>query len=562
MIQVNCLHCGLSIYVPPTVQGKKGVCFNCGQPIRVPVTHNPIKRNDLVYEKGDRVTDRYIIEERIGKGGMGVVYRAHDTLIDETVALKFMNPRMLRTQRGQQLFIQEAQIARKLRHENIVAVHDVNWTADGILYLSMEFVNGQSLRDMLRKHRSDRKLVEVRLAIAISRQILSALEFAHRTVIHRDMKPENVMLMTAERVKVLDFGLAQAVHDALSQEGESQQSDKQKRVIGTLAYTAPEQRKMEAVDLRADIFAVGLMLHELFTLRTPMDEPVMVGQVRNDVSPSLLGVLDKALMEEKERRWQSAREFREALMKAFEDSYNPARSSQIIMVKDRAEQASTENMVYLEGGSFLMGYNEVREEAPEQEMTVEPFWMDIYPVTVKEYRKFIEETGAPEPKYWRDPQFNGPNQPVVGVSWLQARAYAEWAGKLLPTEVQWEFAARGKENRRYPWGNLQPDPTLCNFNDYLGMPSMVTMHEEGRTPDGIYDLGGNVMEWTLDAFLPYAHLRQNPQAAENVPRKVARGGCWSSRAEDIRTTSRKGPFMESQLATLGFRCVVPVNRAG
>jgi serine/threonine protein kinase len=558
MIQVTCLHCGLNIYVPPTVQGKNGVCFNCGKPLRVPITQNPIKKNDLVYETGDRVTDRYVIEERIGKGGMGVVYRAHDTLIDEVVALKFMNPKMLRTRKGQQLFIQEAQIARKLRHENIVAVHDVNWTADGILYLSMEYVKGQSLREYLRKHRTERKLIDVRLALAITHQVLTALEFAHRTVIHRDIKPENIMLMAAERIKVLDFGLAKAVHDALFEENNLSQEEKNKRVVGTLAYAAPEQRKHDAVDLRADIYSVGLLLHELLTLRTPFDEPVMIGQVRNDVPPSMLAVADKAVMEEKERRWQSAGEFREAMTKALEETYK-VRTSQIIVLKNRVEQASTDNMVYLEGGSFLMGNNDVREEAPEEEVHVDPFWMDIYPVTVKEYAKFLQATGSPEPKFWKDPQYNGPNQPVVGVSYMQAEAYAEWAGKSLPTEPQWEFAARGKENRRYPWGNLQPDPTICNFRDYLGMPSIVTMHEDGRTPQGIYDLAGNVMEWTRDAYLSYAILRQNPQAAENVPRRVARGGCWSSKAEDITTTARKGPFMESQLATLGFRCVISVG---
>jgi len=558
MIQVICSHCGLRILVPPTVQGKRGVCFNCGQPLEIPSALSLSKRASLAFERGDRVAERYVIEEPVGQGGMGVVYRAHDTLVDETVALKFMNPSMLRTEKGQRLFIQEAQIARRLRHENIVAVHDVSWTNEGILYLSMEFAQGQSLRNLLRRHRNERRLVDVRLAVTYLKQILAALEFAHRTVVHRDMKPENVMLLASERVKVLDFGLAKAVHEEFLEAGGETEPKRPKRMVGTLAYAAPEQKRLQAVDLRADIYAVGLLMHELLTLRTPMDEPVTVERVRNDVSPSLLAVLKKALAEGKEKRWQSAREFRVALHDAFEESYR--RGVTQIEVDGRAEQVSTKGMVCLEGGNFLMGNNEVREEAPEHEVHVEAFWMDACPVTVEQYEAYLKATGNPEPKFWHDPQYNGPKQPVVGVSWAEANAYAQWAGKSLPTEVQWEFAARGKENRRYPWGNLPPDTTLVNFADYLGMPSIVTMHEDGRSPDGIYDLAGNVMEWTLDAFVPYNAAHQKQEIHSNEPRRVVRGGCFSSPRDDLTCTARKGLFPEAHLVTVGFRCVLKAEK--
>lgn len=555
MIQVVCANCGLRILVPPSVQGKTGLCFNCHQPMLVPGAPAPARKH-LDYQLGDRISDRYVIETQIGKGGMGVVYRAHDSLVEETVALKFMNPEMLRTEKGQQLFIREAQIARRLRHENIVAVHDVSWTHDGILYLSMEYAEGQSLRAFLRKHRVERRLIDVRLTVTFLRQILAALEFAHRTVIHRDIKPENVMILSGERLKVLDFGLAKAAHEEFLKE-HPESLDSPRRVVGTLAYAAPEQRMKQPVDLRADIYAVGLLMHELFTLRTPMDEPVTVPGVRNDVSPSLLAVLAKSLAESKEQRWQSAGEFRGALEKAFEDSYR--KPVEHIYVANRAEPASTQDMVFLEGGNFLMGNNDVREEAPEEEVYVDPFWMDTYPVTVAQYRKFIDATGAPEPKFWRDPQYNGPNQPVIGVTWAEACAYAAWLGKSLPTETQWEFAARGKENRRFPWGSLPPDTTLANFGDYLGMPSIVTMHDGGRTPEGIYDLAGNIMEWTLDHYLSYAVLRRNPQAMANPPLRSVRGGCWSSPVQALKCTARKGLFPETRANTVGFRCVLKAD---
>ncbi|MBX3176641.1 MAG: SUMF1/EgtB/PvdO family nonheme iron enzyme [Candidatus Hydrogenedentes bacterium] len=542
--------------VPPTVQGKQGVCFNCGQPLRIPSAGDVSRHLNLQFELGDKIADRYVIEEYIGRGGMGVVYRSHDTLVDETVALKFMNPKLLKTSKGKRLFIQEAQIARRLRHENIVAVHDVSWTNEGILYLSMEFAEGQSLRSYLRKHRQERRFVDVRLSVTYLTQILRALENAHRTVIHRDIKPENLILMPGERIKVLDFGLAKAVQEEfLKSDTEEQQAT---NVIGTLAYTAPEQRRGFQVDPRTDIYAVGLVFHELLTLRTPMDEPVTVEQVRQDVSPSLLQVLKRALHPEKEHRWQNAREFRRALEQAFNESYRRLTEQIEVVATDRGD-VSTENMVYMEGGNFLMGNDAIRESAPEAEVHVAPFWIDAYPVTVKEYQAYREATGAPEPKLWRDPNFNGPDQPVVGVSWQDAQKYADWAGKRLPTEAQWEFAARGKDNRKYPWGNLPPDTTRCNFGDYLGMPSIVTMHEDGRTPDNVYDMAGNVMEWMLDPFIPYKQIRQEPDIILDAPRRVVRGGCFNSPVDELINYVRRGLFPESQLPTVGFRCVLPAK---
>ncbi len=541
--------------VPPTVQGKQGLCFNCGQPLSIPSAKDVARHANLQFELGDKVADRYVIEEHVGKGGMGVVYRAHDTLVDETVALKFMNPKLLRTSKGKRLFIQEAQIARRLRHENIVAVHDVSWTNEGILYLSMEFAEGKSLRAFLRKQRQDRKHVDVRLCVTFVTQMLRALENAHRTVIHRDIKPENLILLAGERIKVLDFGLAKAVQEEFIKTELNE--NKSNQIVGTLAYAAPEQRQRQTVDPRSDIYAVGLVFHELLTLRTPMDEAVTVEQVREDVAPSLIQVLKRALHEEKEQRWQTAREFRRALEASFNDSYR--RLTERIEVNTERGAISTENMVFMEGGNFLMGNDSLRESAPEEEVYVAPFWIDAYPVTVNDYTVYMKATGVPEPKFWRDPQYNGPDQPVIGLTWQDAQRYADWAGKRLPTENQWEFAARGKENRAYPWGTLPPDTTRCNFDDYLGMPSIVTMHEDGHSPDNVHDLAGNVMEWTLDPFIPYKKIRQEPDIVLDAPRRAVRGGCFSSPQEDLRTFVRRGIFPETQLPTVGFRCVLPAE---
>jgi len=328
-------------------------------------------------------------------------------------------------------------------------------------------------------------------------------------------------------------------------------------VIGTWAYASPEQKKRQHVDSRADLYAVGLIFHELLTLRTPTDQPTKVARVRNDVSPSLLTVHDRALAEEREDRWRNAGEFRQALLDAFEQSYRGVSAPAV--KTDDGKSVSTEGMVYLEGGSFLMGCDEVVEEAPEFEAHVRAFYIDRYPVTVGQYGEFLEATGHAEPRFWEAKELSGDQQPVVGVSLEDARAYAAWCGKQLPTEAQWEFAARGRENRLHPWGKSEPDPNWCNFGDYLGMPSIVTMHQEGATPDGVCDLGGNVYEWTCDPFLPYAEKRGSDGEAKTAPRCAVRGGCWNSSADEIRCSHRQGLFPETKAPTVGFRCVLPAK---
>lgn len=511
------------------------------------------KIRDLAFAPGERIANRYSIDERIGQGGMGVVYRAKDTLVEEEVALKFMRPHLLRTQKGLTTFVQEAQIARRLRHDNIVAVHDISWTSEGVLFLSMEFLKGQSLRGLLRRQRQERKLLDVRFAITVATSILSALDHAHRTVVHRDLKPENIMILPGEHVKVLDFGLAMAIEEEPSREPHARPQS------GTWAYAAPEQKRHHPVDFRADLYTLGLILYELLTLRTPIDEQIPIPSIRRDVAPSIVEILNCATSLERGERWPSAALFRQALLQAFDQSYRAAVATQ--SVHTSTGQASTEGMVYLEGGSFLMGNDAITEEAPQFETRLDPFYIDRYPVTVRQYKAFLDATGREAPRYWDDPNCGGPNQPVVGVSWEEANAYAAWAGKRLPTEAQWEFAARGKENRLYPWGHLEPDTNHCNYRDYLSMPSIVSMHAEGKTPEDVYDLAGNVYEWTLDPFVPYATALQGRMDESKTPLRSVRGGCWNSPAKDMRCAHRKGLFPESRLNTVGFRCVLPAQAA-
>ncbi|MCL4691808.1 MAG: SUMF1/EgtB/PvdO family nonheme iron enzyme [Candidatus Hydrogenedentes bacterium] len=534
------------------------MCFGCGARLLVPHTANGDRELDLQFEPGHRISDRYVIEAPIGKGGMGMVYRAHDTLMNERVALKFLDPRIVHTQKGVKLFIQEAQVARRLRHENVVAVHDVSATPEGILYISMEYLQGQSLRAFLRNCRNQRRLVDVRLAVTLTAQILAALDYAHRIVIHRDIKPENVMLLAGEHLKVLDFGLAKVVDEEclFTDKGPD---GKPTRVVGTEAYASPEQLRHAEIDSRADLYSVGLIFRELLNLRTPLDDFVEVTAVGAGVAPYRRGVIAKGGPIPRGDPWQTPGGLRANLLKAFDESYRATLKTRIEVEPGR--EVSTDGMVFLEGGSFLMGNNGIADEAPEFETTVEPFYIDAYPVTNAQFEEFLRATGRPNPKLWGIPDYRGADQPVIGVTWEDAAAYAAWAGKALPSEAQWEYAARGKENRKYPWGHQEPDAHKANYRDFLNMPSIVSMHEEGKTPDNVYDLAGNVYEWTADLFLPYDTARREAAARTGPPKRAIRGGSWRSKADELRCAARKGLFPESALPTVGFRCVLPIERA-
>lgn len=240
------------------------------------------------------------------------------------------------------------------------------------------------------------------------------------------------------------------------------------------------------------------------------------------------------------------------------------------------------------GGTFWMGSSDERDhpaydpsslpyERPPRRVTiVDAFWMSRHPVTNHDYRAFVEAVGHPHPPLWGDPDFNQPQQPVVGVDWHDARAFADWlctAGGLpafdsrvdLPTESEWEYAARGPGGRRYPWGSAEPEPERADYGRSSGGPHAVGGHPAGASPFGIEDLAGGVWEWCFDAwaddFSDWPEALSDPQReGEQSASRVVRGGSWLYPAQNLRTADRSwsGPRVRSRV--LGFRVVCRVSR--
>ncbi len=204
---------------------------------------------------GQLLDGRYLAEERLAGGGMGVVYRALDQRLDRPVALKVMHPGLAADPGFVARFSREAKAAARLSHPNVVAVYDQGGDGQQV-FLVMEYVAGRTLRDLL----NDRGALTLGEALEVFEPVLLALGAAHRAgLVHRDVKPENVLLSDDGRVKVADFGLARAVSTATSA------TATQGVLLGTVAYLAPEQVEHGVADARSDVYAAGLVLFELLT---------------------------------------------------------------------------------------------------------------------------------------------------------------------------------------------------------------------------------------------------------------------------------------------------------
>ena len=224
-------------------------------------------------------------------------------------------------------------------------------------------------------------------------------------------------------------------------------------------------------------------------------------------------------------------------------------------------------MMLVPAGEFVMGAHQEYEMAEKDERTthtvyLSAFSIDQYEVTTARYAKFIQETKRPAPKYWSEEALKQhERKPVVGVDWNDAAAYCAWVEKRLPTGAEWEKAARGTDQRLYPWGSEEPSRQWANFDHCCekGYEALteVGSFEQGKSPYGVYDMAGNVWEWVADRYDEGSYgtnPERNPTGRSSGEKRMVRGGAWDSTSAYVRSSYRLGLSPTFRLDNIGFRC--------
>jgi eukaryotic-like serine/threonine-protein kinase len=611
---------------------------------------------------------RYRLDRVIGSGGMGVVWQAWDPALERGLAIKLLRPEAT-SKLGSARLVREARALARLQHPNVIAIHDVGELA-GDLFIATELVDGESM-DRWQRGRAPGEL------IAAYAQAARGLAAAHRLgLVHRDVKPSNILVGRDGRVRVGDFGLATRAPDAAPTEpggGRPGTPDPSLTydgaVVGTPAYMAPEQRDGTPVDARADQFSLCLALAEALVGERPASDATAAELAARGIAAPWqaiarglatrpadrypdLGPLIAALAAWRDptERFASGDAVREPLaagnpgasVRAHPWRRRPVPRSRWAVVigaafavallayhrsgkarlppppigaafankarPDASAQASSalaaarcpEGMVPVSAGTFQMGSpNGVgdEDEHPQHQVTLSKYCIDKMEVTVEAYALCVAAkscSAAPITVRWggyseEQVKLYSPfcnvirddrqNHPINCVDWDQAKAYCAWAGKRLPTEAEWEYAARGSDGRKYPWGNGEPSATRLNAcgsecvamakrdlkldwakmyeaSDGSETTAPVGRFPDGASPFGALDMAGNVWEWTADWYSAYAGAAvTNPHGANTGEARVIRGGGWyANDAALVRAADRTRIRASYRHTHVGFRC--------
>jgi serine/threonine-protein kinase len=631
---------------------------------------------------GQILNNRYRIDELLGQGGMGAVYRAWDMNLDMTVAIK---ENLDTSPEAQKQFQREAHIVAHLSHPNLPRVSDHFFIPGQGQYLVMDFVEGEDLEQMLT--RTGCPLPEQQVLSWIM-HVCDALIYLHSQnppIIHRDIKPANIKITPQGQAILVDFGVAKVYDPNL-------RTTQGARAV-TSGYSPPEQYGRGSTDAQSDVYALGATLYTLLTGQEPPESidilaknsppPIPVTSVNSAVSPGVSNAITHAMQLEKTSRIINVDEFKAALTKnvslpverkdvkdargvpliqtvktssntlplewiliiicvflfaviililvfggVYSEknpiTYNPIsvlptdilpltttkisdtatpkpetatpiskptlnESTSGVSLPDRIVDNYSVSMALVPVGEFPMGSVDSDKQAesnekPQYPVYLDSFYIDIYEVTNALFTKFVEATGyrtdaeignsgwvlnlqlkkMEEIKGadWQHPRglssnLDGlTNHPVVQMSWNDAMAYCRWRGARLPTEAEWEQAARGGlVGALYPWGNEVPDCSRANYSSCVGNTNPVGSYAPNNY--GLYDMAGNVWEWVMDWYKTNYIMASswNPTGPETGDGRVLRGGSWGDVALELRAANRGAYYPASRQVFYGFRCV-------
>jgi serine/threonine-protein kinase len=522
---------------------------------------------------------KYELEEYLG-GGMSRVYRARDTVIGRTVAVKILTEEGREDQDVKARFLAEARTAGNISHDNILGIYDFGEDEEHRPFMVMEFLRGEDLRHAIKNgHTGD-----LRTKLQIALQLGRALEYIHsQKIIHRDLKPENVRLTGNGQVKLMDFGISKAEGLDLTRTG---------FMVGTPYYMAPEQVNGATVTPQADVYAFGVLLFELLTGKHPiagdsigrvfyaiLNEPLDLDELRQARVPDSLCQLvarctAKTPGDRPEGFGPICAELERALAIQEQLSIDQGAAT-LVMPERQPERPPTRRRIWLWPAAALAGIvvvasgwflgerpktaqpppvPSVSAPAPstpdgmvlvpagsfrfgekKEPVSLPAFYIDKTEVTNEAYLRFAGEMHHTLPEQF---PHNMPDYPVVNVTIEDARAFCSWAHKRLPTGQEWEKAARGMDGREFPWGD-GADPSRANLGTKMLRPANDFLN--GASPYGALQMVGNVWEFVGQAADP--------------GKLMIRGGSFNEPLQEHLIWDSKTVPADAKSWNIGFRCV-------
>lgn len=584
-------------------------------------------------QPGEVLATKYRIVRVIGRGGMGAVYEAESLQLGKRWALKELTPPIdeedeIRRYAAQ--FQAEARLLANLDHYGLPRVVDF-FEDHKHYFLVMDFIRGRDMEQVLRDHGS---VLDESVVLSWADEILDIVGYLHGLeppVIIRDIKPSNIMLTDAGRVKLIDFGIARLADKGL-------RTGTAIRGAGSPGFAPIEQYGGAGTDPRSDIYALGATLYFLLTGSAPLDsltclmngtDQPPISRFNPSVSERTQQAITAMMAMQPAQRLQDVLAVREALglgsrpgsstlpvpaaARAEPPPPPPVVStpsavasgmptqygagavmtdvapSAVAVTRPQAPVTRTHpvdesELLLVAEGEFWMGSapDDGREdEVPQMRLSLPAFYIGRYPVTFRQFERFVTETGWEARGEWRRFYVEGAHDhPVTCVTLYDVLAYCQWAGLRLPTEGELEKAARGSDGRRYPWGERW-DADRCN-NWMTERASALERRAalvhgrgtvpcgafpDGASPYGVLDLAGNVQEWTRTAYAPYPYDphdgRDAPLSLESVQMTwpyVLRAGDWSRHDRmDFRCAARFWSYPAVWSPKRGFRVAAPVE---
>jgi formylglycine-generating enzyme required for sulfatase activity len=525
---------------------------------------------------------RYQITRTIGQGGFGITYEAYDETLDTKVCIKelFVSGQNTRGANNSVLsqdvkdfsfedfvgrFIAEARQLARFSQPNIVSVRDI-FPANGTAYMVMEYIEGQTLKQYV----AGKGSLTTEQALPVFNQLLDAVETVHNAgMLHRDIKPDNIMIGAKNRLVLIDFGSARSFIEGKTSTHST---------ILTPGYAPIEQygsKKQRGA--YTDIYSLGATLYFMLTGSKPMDatdryseEMPAPHKLNPKISEQLGSAVMLAMEMKTEDRFQSVIDFRNGinLFEHREGSKNKptSKNEEKTKIKNQNHPSTYTNeygmeFILVEAGTFMMGANHDDTEAkddekPAHQVTLtESYYIGKYPITQAQWEKIMESN----PSHFVG--FN--NCPVENVNWYDVQEFVRKinskTGKMyrLPTEAEWEYVARGgKKSKGFKYSGGY-DLNKVGWFYYNSFTKTQPVGSKQANELGIFDMSGNVWEWCEDWYGNYTpQSNTNPKGTISGNSRVLRGGSWNFSPQFCRVTDRRNCAPDLKLFNHGFRLVL------